>query len=64
MRAAPPGYLRPAPGEGSCVTDATEDAMTRTARELLETTAGELAPDPGSNPLVPLIARGEATGPS
>ncbi|MFE4050444.1 transcriptional regulator [Streptomyces sp. YIM B13518] len=34
--------------------------MTRTARELLETTAGELAPDPGSNPLVPLIARGEA----
>ncbi|MFC5241613.1 transcriptional regulator [Streptomyces atrovirens] len=34
--------------------------MTRTARELLETTTGELAPDPGSNPLVPLIARGEA----
>ncbi|OSP43455.1 transcriptional regulator [Streptomyces sp. 13-12-16] len=42
------------------MTDATEDAMTRTARELLETTTGELAPDPGSNPLVPLIARGEA----
>ncbi|MEZ3180421.1 transcriptional regulator [Streptomyces pimonensis] len=34
--------------------------MTRTARELLETTAGELAPDPGANPLVPLIARGGA----
>ncbi|MFI1418460.1 transcriptional regulator [Streptomyces sp. NPDC020731] len=34
--------------------------MTRTARELLETTTRELAPDPGSNPLVPLIARGEA----
>lgn len=34
--------------------------MTHTARELLETTTRELAPDPGSNPLVPLIARGEA----
>ncbi|MFH8448956.1 transcriptional regulator [Streptomyces fungicidicus] len=34
--------------------------MTRTARELLETATGELAPDPRSNPLVPLIARGEA----
>ncbi|MFD7699685.1 transcriptional regulator [Streptomyces caelestis] len=34
--------------------------MTRTARELLETTTGELAPDPGANPLVPLIARGGA----
>ncbi|WP_191886478.1 transcriptional regulator [Streptomyces mutabilis] len=34
--------------------------MTRTARELLETTTRELAPDPGSNPLVPLITRGEA----
>ncbi|GHH93304.1 transcriptional regulator [Streptomyces capillispiralis] len=34
--------------------------MTRTARELLETTTRELAPDPRSNPLVPLIARGEA----
>ncbi|MDT0393377.1 MULTISPECIES: transcriptional regulator [Streptomyces] len=34
--------------------------MTRTARDLLETATRELAPDPGSNPLVPLIARGEA----
>ncbi|MFE2281709.1 transcriptional regulator [Streptomyces sp. NPDC059454] len=34
--------------------------MTRTARELLETTTRELAPDPRANPLVPLIARGEA----
>lgn len=34
--------------------------MTRTARDLLETTTRELAPDPRSNPLVPLIARGEA----
>ncbi|WP_030214425.1 transcriptional regulator [Streptomyces sp. NRRL WC-3626] len=34
--------------------------MTRTARDLLETATGELAPDPRSNPLVPLIARGEA----
>ena len=42
------------------MSDATEDAMTRTARELLETATGELAPDPRSNPLVPLIARGEA----
>jgi pyrroloquinoline quinone (PQQ) biosynthesis protein C len=42
------------------VTDATEDAMTRTARELLETTTRDLAPDPRSNPLVPRIARGEA----
>ncbi|GGV60041.1 hypothetical protein GCM10010294_08860 [Streptomyces griseoloalbus] len=36
--------------------------MTRTARELLETITRDLAPDPGSNPLVPLIARGEADG--
>lgn len=34
--------------------------MTHTARQLLERTTRELAPDPGSNPLVPLIARGEA----
>ncbi|MEV8592223.1 transcriptional regulator [Streptomyces sp. NPDC052012] len=34
--------------------------MTRTARDLLETITGELAPDPRSNPLVPLIASGEA----
>ncbi|MFC5675393.1 transcriptional regulator [Streptomyces incanus] len=34
--------------------------MTRTARELLETITRELAPDPRSNPLVPLIARGDA----
>ncbi|MER7487539.1 transcriptional regulator [Streptomyces sp. NPDC126497] len=34
--------------------------MTRTARDLLETITGELAPDPRSNPLVPLIARGGA----
>ncbi|GGR06074.1 hypothetical protein FHS37_003933 [Streptomyces griseostramineus] len=42
------------------MTDATEDAMTRTARDLLETTTRDLAPDPRANPLVPLIARGEA----
>ncbi|MEV5430843.1 transcriptional regulator [Streptomyces sp. NPDC052701] len=35
--------------------------MTRTARELLETTTGELAPDPQANRLVPLIARGAAS---
>ncbi|MCT7351967.1 transcriptional regulator [Streptomyces sp. 15-116A] len=34
--------------------------MTRTARDLLETITAELAPDPRSNPLVPLIASGEA----
>ncbi|MFF8033014.1 MULTISPECIES: transcriptional regulator [unclassified Streptomyces] len=34
--------------------------MTHTARDLMETTTRELAPDPHSNPLVPLIARGEA----
>lgn len=34
--------------------------MTDTARELLESTTREFAPAPGSNPLVPLIARGEA----
>lgn len=34
--------------------------MARTARELLETITGELAPDRRSNPLVPLIASGEA----
>jgi hypothetical protein len=42
------------------VTDATEDAMTHTARDLIATTTRELAPDPRANPLVPLIARGEA----
>ena len=35
--------------------------MTRTATELLETAARTLAPDPHANPLVPLIARGEAS---
>ncbi|GAB2851391.1 hypothetical protein GCM10027074_17590 [Streptomyces deserti] len=35
--------------------------MTRTARELLETSTGKLAPDPRANPLVPLIARGAAS---
>jgi hypothetical protein len=34
--------------------------MARTARELLETTTTDLAPDPQANPLVPLIARGAA----
>ncbi|WP_345582955.1 transcriptional regulator [Streptomyces prasinosporus] len=34
--------------------------MTRTARDLLETTTRDLAPDPRANPLVPLIARGGA----
>ncbi|MFE9097608.1 transcriptional regulator [Streptomyces sp. NPDC007264] len=34
--------------------------MTRTARELLETTTAELAPDPHANRLLPLIARGAA----
>jgi pyrroloquinoline quinone (PQQ) biosynthesis protein C len=34
--------------------------MTRTARELLETTTGKLAPDPHANRLVPLVARGAA----
>jgi hypothetical protein len=34
--------------------------MTRTARELLETTTGKLAPDPHANRLLPLIARGAA----
>ncbi|WP_369167455.1 transcriptional regulator [Streptomyces sp. R28] len=34
--------------------------MTRTATELLATTTAALAPDPRANPLVPLIARGEA----
>jgi hypothetical protein len=32
--------------------------MTRTARELLESTTGKLAPDPHANRLLPLIARG------
>ncbi|MFI8189474.1 transcriptional regulator [Streptomyces sp. NPDC085946] len=35
--------------------------MTRTARELLETTTADLAPDPRANRLVPLIARGAAS---
>lgn len=34
--------------------------MTRTARELLETAAERLAPDPHANRLLPLIARGAA----
>jgi hypothetical protein len=34
--------------------------MTRTARELLETITGKLAPDPRSNRLLPLIGRGAA----
>jgi hypothetical protein len=34
--------------------------MTRTARELLETTTGRLAPDPHANRLLPLVARGAA----
>ncbi|MFC5200043.1 MULTISPECIES: thiaminase II/PqqC family protein [Streptomyces] len=34
--------------------------MARTARELLERTAGKLAPDPHANRLLPLIARGAA----
>ncbi|PZT70655.1 transcriptional regulator [Streptomyces sp. SW4] len=34
--------------------------MARTARELLETTTGTLAPDPQANRLVPLVARGAA----
>ncbi|MFV0137366.1 transcriptional regulator [Streptomyces sp. HMX87] len=34
--------------------------MARTARELLETTTGKLAPDPHANRLVPLVARGAA----
>ncbi|MER6090430.1 transcriptional regulator [Streptomyces bluensis] len=34
--------------------------MTLTARELLDTTTGRLAPDPGTNRLLPLIARGAA----
>ncbi|MFF9809423.1 transcriptional regulator [Streptomyces coeruleorubidus] len=35
--------------------------MTHPARDLLATTTAELAPDPESNPLVPRIARGEAS---
>ncbi|MGD1221166.1 MULTISPECIES: transcriptional regulator [Streptomyces] len=34
--------------------------MTRTARDLLESTTGKLAPDPRANRLLPLIARGAA----
>ncbi|QYX81651.1 thiaminase II/PqqC family protein [Streptomyces akebiae] len=34
--------------------------MTRTAGELLEATTVRLAPDPGANPLLPLIASGTA----
>jgi hypothetical protein len=34
--------------------------MARTARELLETTTGKLAPDPQANRLLPLIGRGAA----
>lgn len=34
--------------------------MTRTAREVLDTTTGKLAPDPHANRLLPLIARGAA----
>jgi hypothetical protein len=35
--------------------------MARTASELLATTTAQLAPDPHSNPLIPLIARGDAS---
>ncbi|MFI6370207.1 transcriptional regulator [Streptomyces sp. NPDC050546] len=35
--------------------------MTRTARDLLRTTATRLAPDPRSNPLVPRISHGTAS---
>ncbi len=35
--------------------------MTRTARDLLQTTTARLAPDPRSNPLVPRIAQGTAS---
>ncbi|CAL9587226.1 hypothetical protein SUDANB6_05184 [Streptomyces sp. enrichment culture] len=34
--------------------------MTRTARRLLETTTGKLAPDPRANRFVPLVAQGAA----
>jgi hypothetical protein len=34
--------------------------MARTASELLAATTARLAPDPHANPLIPLIARGEA----
>ncbi|MCX4910711.1 transcriptional regulator [Streptomyces sp. NBC_00878] len=34
--------------------------MTRTARELLDSTTGKLAPDPHANRLLPLVARGAA----
>ncbi|MFB7508873.1 transcriptional regulator [Streptomyces broussonetiae] len=34
--------------------------MTATARDLLETTIGALAPDASANPFVPLVERGEA----
>ena len=36
--------------------------MTRTARELLDSTTGKLAPDPHANRLLPLVARGAARG--
>ncbi|GGS49630.1 transcriptional regulator [Streptomyces griseoviridis] len=35
--------------------------MARTARQLLETTTGKLAPDPRANRFVPLLARGAAS---
>ncbi|MFF5018314.1 hypothetical protein [Streptomyces sp. NPDC001165] len=35
--------------------------MTSKAAELLATTTAQLAPDPRTNPLVPLIAGGEAS---
>ncbi|MEU9559145.1 transcriptional regulator [Streptomyces fumanus] len=35
--------------------------MALTARQLLATTTGKLAPDPGANRLVPLLARGAAS---
>jgi hypothetical protein len=41
--------------------EATEETMAPTARQLLATTTGKLAPDPGANPLVPLLARGAAS---
>ncbi|MET9086368.1 transcriptional regulator [Streptomyces sp. NPDC004237] len=38
-----------------------EDAMPRTAAELLKTTRSELAPDPNANPFVPPVASGRAS---
>ncbi|MGW4909040.1 thiaminase II/PqqC family protein [Streptomyces sp. NPDC004270] len=38
-----------------------EEAMPRTAAELLKTTRSELAPDPNANPFVPPVASGRAS---